>query len=100
MPRGIAAQELVEEAFVPVLELGEVDVALEVVRAHGELPERTRDLRAARLDLLGEEPLEPERLALFGGEGGALVEALIVEKRVGVGVHVVGSGEVVPGPAG
>ena len=85
--RRVCAEQLVEEPLVPVLQFREIDVALEVVRAAIKLRKRAQLLRGAVLDRIGKEAREPQQLALCLAEGGALVQARVVEDLVGVLAH-------------
>ena len=76
----VAHEQAIEERFVGVLQLREIDVALEVRRLRVELHLRATDLRVEIVDSLREEPEETQLLALGFGERGRLVEARVVEE--------------------
>src|SRR5580692_2507269 len=73
-------KQAVEENFVSVLKLAEVDVALEVVRFQGKGLVGTNALVVERLDDGRKKAVEAEALALGFGESRAFVERGIVEK--------------------
>jgi hypothetical protein len=72
-------KQAIEENFVGVLKLAEIDVALEIVRFQGKSLIGANALIVERLDDGRKKAVEAETLALVFGESGALVEGWIVE---------------------
>lgn len=80
----VVGDEGVEEGFVGVLEVAHVGVFAECVFAAVEDAEAAVALVGEGADVGREEAVEVELVALFFGEGGALVEAGI-EEEIGAG---------------
>ena len=76
--RRVGHQHAIEERLVGVLELRQVDVALEVSCLAVELRERSFELRVEIVDALGEQTEESEGLALLLAEGRRLVAARVM----------------------
>ena len=93
-------KKAVEENLVGVLELAEIDVALEVVRFQGKGLIGADDLVVERLDYGRKKGVEAKVLALGFREGGAFVQSGIVEEIHAAkadGADDVGPGDVVQG---
>ena len=79
-PSRVAHEQPVEERFVCVLELGQIDVPLEIGDLRLELGERAADLGVLVIDAFGEQPEQAELFALGFSEGGGFVEPRLVEQ--------------------
>src|SRR3989475_2731035 len=79
-PRRIGHEDAIEERFVRVLQLREIDVALEVGRLAVELREGSPQLRVEIVDTLGKKTEEAKGLTLLLAECRRLVEARVMKK--------------------
>jgi hypothetical protein len=76
----MSEEEPIEENFIGVLKLAEIDVAFEVVRFERKSLIGSDVLVIKGFDNWRKKSVEAETLALVFGEGGAFVQARIVEE--------------------
>ncbi|HXW71133.1 MAG TPA: hypothetical protein VEK34_06815 [Methylocella sp.] len=70
----------IEQRFVTVLETDEIDIALEVRRLCGKMPEDAPNLTIDRFHRVRQQALDGILASLFGRESGSFVERGIVEE--------------------
>ena len=77
----MVADDTEEQGFVAIMQRVQRDVFFEVAGQRAQVGQHAFDLRLHREDGRGQEPAQPQRLALFLGECGALVEEGIAQQR-------------------
>ncbi len=83
----IVDEQPVEQGLVAVLERREADVALEVVGLAPDVLQLEGDLLVDRRHARRQQAVEAEGIPLAGGEGRALVEQWLCDKRVTATPH-------------
>ena len=79
-PGRVGHQQLVEERFIGVEQLDQVDVPLEVGGFLAELLQGALHLGFFGVDSGGQKPRQAQRLPLGRGEGGELVELWVAQQ--------------------
>jgi hypothetical protein len=85
----VVVQQAVEQRFVGILDVAQIDVLVHVVAKRHELAIGTLCLLFDGFDVLGQQTLQIEAAAFFAGEGAALVE----QRRLQQGWTCVGNVE-------
>ena len=78
----IVDEEAVEQGLVAVVECGEADITLEVITLASDVLQVPGDLLLERRHSRWQQAVEAKGITLGGGEGRALVEEWLCEKRV------------------